>query len=457
MHIADTDIRYALFRDLGRTNILPLNTTTNLIGRYPIHMHHNRGPLPTPANGYQFTLIGNAVDGGSIETQFKWGIAIHNSHYGLIQDNVVYNYNGSAIATEDGSESYNVFDHNFAMRGMGEPNNSVERSADAMGTEGVGFWFRGPNNYVTNNVAANFQNPTVEAAYGFVYQFIRLGNISIPTFKGADPAVAGQFTTKNGNACRSCSSRTMKRTGPCRAGSLTGGSAHRIQPLRGRATERHQESQALARLQQGIYHYPAQKVIFDGLIIRGNYARKPMLRRWLSVRGLFSEGHRHSKFRHSRNGAGYQGPSSGFGPGPNLLIENSYLRNWNNIGVPTPSSVNGCWMENKLVTLEYAPRSASWQKARCDCDDRPSQRNGVPEQIGRGKVYSYNDGTLRQLPGLPQQLRRFAEAAGLLHADDSRGYHRSSLSDRTGANRRASARFRADQPAPRDSVDERSD
>jgi hypothetical protein len=111
VHIADTDIRYVLFRDLGRTKFTPLNTTTNAIGRYPIHMHHNRGPQPTPANGFQFTLIGNAVDGGSATTQFKWGIAIHNSHYGLIQDNVVYNYSGASIATEDGSESFNVFDH----------------------------------------------------------------------------------------------------------------------------------------------------------------------------------------------------------------------------------------------------------------------------------------------------------------------------------------------------------
>ena len=154
-------------------------------------MHHNRGPLPSPANGYQFTLIGNAVDGGSVETQFKWGIAIHNSHYGLIQDNVVYNYNGASIATEDGSESFNVFDHNFALRGMGEPNNAVSEARMAMGTEGVGFWFRGPNNYVRNNVAANFQNPTTEAAYGFVFQFILLGNIAMPNFKGADPAIAG--------------------------------------------------------------------------------------------------------------------------------------------------------------------------------------------------------------------------------------------------------------------------
>ena len=124
--------------------------------------------MATPANGYQFTLVGNAVDGGSAETKFKWGVTVHGTHYGLVQDNVVYNYNGASFATEDGSESFNVFDHNFALRGIGEPNDSVSEARMAMGTEGVGFWFRGPNNYVRNNVAANFQNPTTEAAYGFV-------------------------------------------------------------------------------------------------------------------------------------------------------------------------------------------------------------------------------------------------------------------------------------------------
>ena len=63
---------------------------------------------------------------------------------------------------------------------MGEPDNSVSQARTAMGTEGVGFWFRGVNNYVRNNVAANFQNETVEAAYGFVYQLRMLGNIAQP-------------------------------------------------------------------------------------------------------------------------------------------------------------------------------------------------------------------------------------------------------------------------------------
>jgi hypothetical protein len=97
--MASIDIRYAQFKDLGRTTYLPLDNTTNHIGRYPIHVHHLGGPMATPANGYQFTLLGNAVDGGSVETKFKWAVTVHGSHYGLIQDNVVYNYNGAAVAT----------------------------------------------------------------------------------------------------------------------------------------------------------------------------------------------------------------------------------------------------------------------------------------------------------------------------------------------------------------------
>jgi hypothetical protein len=46
---------------------------------------------------------------------------------------------------------------------------------------------------------------------------------------------------------------------------------------------------------------------------------------------------------------GVTAPESGFGPEPNLTIENSYLRNYSNLDVPTAGSVNGCWMSNKLV------------------------------------------------------------------------------------------------------------
>ncbi len=231
---------------------------------------------------------------------------IHNSHYGLIQDNVVYNYNGSSIATEDGSESFNVFDHNFALRGMGEPNNSVSEARSAMGTEGVGFWFRGPNNYVRNNVAANFQNPTTEAAYGFVYQFIRLGNVATPNFKGADPAVAGQFTTRNGNNMPILQFENNEAYGAMQGGfTYWWVGSQDPQPAGQRAGEPDQEPQDLARLQQGrlslsVAEDHVRRLDHPGQVrLLGAVLRQRRL-----LRGLFDQGHHHSQFGYSRHGRG---------------------------------------------------------------------------------------------------------------------------------------------------------
>ena len=151
---------------MGRTRMGVLDNTefasdgavrrvgTNQIGRYSIHFHHSFGPRTTPASGYQFTLIGNAIDDAS-----KWGITIHNTHYGLVRDNVVYNSRGAAIVAEDGTESFNVFEHNFALRseGSGEfaPRSGYGGATNDPGGEGAGFWLRGPNNILRNNVAAN--------------------------------------------------------------------------------------------------------------------------------------------------------------------------------------------------------------------------------------------------------------------------------------------------------------
>ncbi|MGB7220479.1 MAG: G8 domain-containing protein [Vicinamibacterales bacterium] len=188
---ADVDMRYVEVREMGRTRMGVLSSAefdaagrvtrfpTNQIGRYAIHFHHDCGPAETPANGYQFTLIGNSVDSAP-----KWGITVHDSHYGLIQDNVVYNTRGAGIVAEDGTESFNVFDHNFAMRSEGSgdfaPRSGYGGAAPDPGGEGAGFWFRGPNNYIRNNVAANGD------VFGFGLAAGALGTIRIPKFKGAD-------------------------------------------------------------------------------------------------------------------------------------------------------------------------------------------------------------------------------------------------------------------------------
>ena len=163
---ADVDLRYVEVRDMGRTTNgaidsttfdgagRPLRIGTNQIGRYAIHFHHNFGPASRPGGGDQFTLIGNAVVAPA-----KWGITIHNTHFGLVRDNVVYNSRGASIVTEDGNESFNLFDHNFAVRSQGAgdamPRGGYGGGGSDPGAEGAAFWFSGPNNYIRNNVAAN--------------------------------------------------------------------------------------------------------------------------------------------------------------------------------------------------------------------------------------------------------------------------------------------------------------
>ncbi|MSO84254.1 MAG: hypothetical protein EXQ53_13335 [Acidobacteria bacterium] len=195
---ADVDIRYALFKDLGRTRMGVLDSAeydatgalrhvgTNQIGRYSLHFHHAFGPKDAQANGYQFTLIGNAIDDAS-----KWGITVHNSHYGLVQDNIVYNSRGAGIVAEDGTESFNVFEHNFAMRseGSGEfaPRSGYGGATADPGGEGAGFWLRGPNNILRNNVAANVD------VFGYGIAAGALGEVRIPAFKGADTSKDGEY------------------------------------------------------------------------------------------------------------------------------------------------------------------------------------------------------------------------------------------------------------------------
>ena len=392
-HLADVDIRYALFKDLGRTTYLPLNTTTNAIGRYPIHAHHLSGPLPTPPNGYQFTLLGNAVDGGAVETKFKWGITVHGSHYGNIQDNVVYNYNGAAIATEDGSESFNVFDHNFALRGMGEPSDSVSEARMALGTEGVGFWFRGPNNFVRNNVAANYQNPTTEASYGFVYQLRYVGDIAVPKFKGA--MAAADFTTKAGNNVPILQFENNEAYGAMQGGfTLWWVSSQDPQPYANGQESLIKDLKLWNIYNKTVYMYPSQKIIFDGLKIRGSFT--PGTSRCCGNGVYFAD--YSSKGIVIRNSdiqgmeEGITAPEAGFGPEPNLTIENSYLRNISNLDVPTNGSVNGCWMDPKLVVaintrFDVPPgRSADHISMVGDVASAPSCLGQLDEM----RVYAYN-------------------------------------------------------------------
>jgi len=263
MSRSDVDLRYVEVRDMGRTRTGVLDSTefdaanrvshlgTNQIGRYPIHFHHNFGPKQTPANGYQFTLIGCSVDSAP-----KWGVTVHNTHYGLVRDNIVYNAQGSGIVTEDGTESYNVFEHNFSLRtaGSGEfaPRSGYSGAGPDPGGEGSGFWFRGPNNYIRNNVSANAD------VFGYDLAAGSLDTIRVPAFKGGDTSLDAE--TK---ALETTSARVLEFTGNEAYGALQTGVAFgwngEIRDFRVWHAARH-----------GVTAEPTDELVADRVTVRGD-------------------------------------------------------------------------------------------------------------------------------------------------------------------------------------------
>jgi hypothetical protein len=140
--------------------------------------------------------------------------------------------------------------------------------------------------------------------------------------------------------------------------------------------------------------YPSQKITFDGLKIRGNFI--PNTSRCCGNGVYFAD--YSSKGIVIRNSdiqgmeEGITAPEAGFGPEANLTIENSYLRNISNLDVPTNGSVNGCWMDPKLVVtintrFDVPPgRSADHISMVGDVASAPSCLS-VPDEM---RVYAYN-------------------------------------------------------------------
>jgi hypothetical protein len=188
-HRAHVDVRYVLFKDLGRTNAGPLDNTTydpngnpthigtNQIGRYALHLHHLWG-LQNPVSKYQFVLLGIAIDSAR-----KWGVAVHDSHYGLIQFNVLYKIQEGGLAFEDGHESHNLVTDNFIV-GVGNSLSGL-RNAIWMANPGVG-------NQLLNNVGASCFGPNnlPESMTGTAFHLddlrARPPIVRAPLFPGAD-------------------------------------------------------------------------------------------------------------------------------------------------------------------------------------------------------------------------------------------------------------------------------
>jgi hypothetical protein len=284
---ATVDIENAGFCELGRTTFNPFDDTTfnssgqvthvgtNQEGRYSMFLDHLYGPATPPADGYQFTLIGDEVDQGGIgegqaASLYRWGIALNDSSYGLVQGNDIYNVGGAGIVTVSGSESYNLIENNFVARVNGTGGRADSRyytNVNDVAFEGSAFWFRGPNNYIENNVATDAFD------YGYTifnqYSSYTPPTVNIPAYKGADPTIPGQaailnlfsapLLTFSGNeAYGNPSGMTVWNLGATTTSTSHGIGVSMIQGL-----------VVWGFYTYGFYGYATNNMVFNGLVMRG--------------------------------------------------------------------------------------------------------------------------------------------------------------------------------------------
>jgi hypothetical protein len=424
---ADVDLRGIEVRDMGRTSSDPLHCTlrsggmqneafcdpgsgavqrvgTNQIGRYPVHFHDLDGPAQLPAEAPQFVFAGSSVTGSR-----KWPIAIHNSHYGLVKDNVVWGYEGAGLMTEDGSETGNVIEHNFVFKG--------ERSQGGRsggGREGVAFYFRGPNNSVRRNVAGNVMpHPSgADSAYGYKYflatgdQGPGLGAIPIPTGKGesgrrrvgAHTLPIPEFADNECyGAMESC--LTYWWIGTAGAGATVAAGVSTFKNLR--VWHVHNK---------GIFHYEGAKIVHDGLTVRGSNPGPSA-----ACCGVAFDGADYKSDDVTIRNADIQNINTGIIPSANgsIVIENSRVRTLTDIYLQTLWT-SSAWADDitrpRFVVLRNVSLDGT-TKVRLDYSVNP-----VRHLVMRDEILVEAGGTARRI-FYTQQAPDFVVPASQLRGD----------------------------------------
>ena len=144
-------ISYAEFRHLGKEGVL---------GRYSIHFHLCRD-----------TMRGASIVGASIwDSDNRW-ITIHGTDYLVVRDCVGYQSKGHGFFLEDGTESFNVLDHNLAVQAcMAKALPQQVLPFDK--NDGAGFWWANCANTFTRNTAAECDE------YGYFFQAVNTPEFS---------------------------------------------------------------------------------------------------------------------------------------------------------------------------------------------------------------------------------------------------------------------------------------
>ncbi len=333
-HKADVDVRYVTFGGLGRTTWNPIDDTTfnssgaathigtNQSSRLPVNFHHVSGPASPQANGHQFTFMGNAVTCPLNPMPFIWGINLNDSHKGLVKDNVLYNWAGAGLMTQNGSQN-NVIERNYV--GLVIFGNGASRADSGGGREGVGYWLQdGTNNTIRNNVAAN------TLMHGFNFY----GGGPFKEFSGNEVYGGRQGMT---------------------IWDINGSNTNNANPNAPQSTIKNFVSWHNWEYGVGL-GYPAYNVTFDGLVVRG-------------ANGVSGTGWSFGDYR-TRNlkikNADIQGMRIGIvapmvDGGDPFTIENSILRNGTNV----------------LITMQAIPGGGGWTLAARDTIIRSVKFDGI--------------------------------------------------------------------------------
>jgi hypothetical protein len=350
---ANVDIEFAQFSGLGRTtNTADDNTTydangnvkhvgTNQGGRFPVYFLHLMGQATAPPDGYQFTFSGNSVFCPLDPMPFRWGITLNDANYGLLSDNVVYNWAGAGIVGLSGAESYNMIRHNFVV---GVRGNSNPRSND--GRDGAAYWFHGFNNYFEDNVAADAvgscQGIVAGSGFNLYWPPSSQANTRVPLFPGANMNDPSQYKLINMQL-----TPLLEFTGNVAYGAMaTGltvwqlGTDGYVNTTAGQSVVR--DFVAWHVWEEGYFSYSAYNVLFDGFTVIGD-PRAIKYHPYVGT-GWTSGDYRASDITIQR--ADIEGMWAGVSGSENtqgtLTIRDSYMRNYSqNIGVQmlaTPGS-----------------------------------------------------------------------------------------------------------------------
>ena len=358
---ANVDIEYAEFVGLGRsTDALPDNTTydsngnvthvgTNQMGRYPVTFAHLYGVQGGQANGYQYTFEGNSVFCPIEPATFRWGIDINDSHYGLIQDNVLYNWAGAGIVTESGNETGNVIAHNNVVDITGAGGRADARNWIVdIGFEGAGLWFRGFNNYVHDNVVS-------DAVFGYTYFAQGLGQVHIPLAPGDDTSVSGQYTLVDmtDTPILQCNNNTAY--GAMQEGMTVWnlGTLNAYTPHPDAKASAISNFHAWNIYQEVYYGYQTVNLTLDGFVFRGDF--NLLAQGESSVAGIFFSDYLTANL--TVKNADIQGMAYGIvAPGDTVgtfTVQDSYLRSYLNISVGHPWLSGGpsTWLTDRTIVL----------------------------------------------------------------------------------------------------------